>query len=85
MHDGSRLRLRKLEADYDPSNKALALKRLAEAKDQEEVLTGLFYVDPQAPNFMDLLNVTDEPLATLAPELVRPPRSALEEAMEYLR
>src|ERR671922_1084163 len=31
MHDGSRLRLRKLEEDYDPTNKAESLKRLAEA------------------------------------------------------
>jgi len=85
MHDGSRLRLRKLEADYDPSNKGTALKRLAEAKDQDEVLTGLFYVDPAAPNFMELLDVTEEPLATLPPELVRPSRKALEEAMEFLR
>jgi 2-oxoglutarate ferredoxin oxidoreductase subunit beta len=85
MHDGSRLRLRKLEEDYDPTNKATALKRLAEARDQDEVLTGVFYVDPTAQNFMELLNVTEQPLATLPPELVRPPREALQQAIEELR
>jgi 2-oxoglutarate ferredoxin oxidoreductase subunit beta len=85
MHDGSRLRLRKLEEDYDPTNKATALKRLAEARDHDEVLTGLFYIDPDAPNFMELLNVTEQPLATLPPELVRPSRQALAKAMEELR
>jgi 2-oxoglutarate ferredoxin oxidoreductase subunit beta len=85
MHDGSRLRLRKLEADYDPSNQGTALKRLSEAKAQDEVLTGIFYVDPAAPNFMEMLDFTEEPLATLPPELVRPPRAALAEAMEYLK
>src|SRR5246500_2737397 len=30
MHDGSSLRLRKLEEDYDPTDKAHAIKRLAE-------------------------------------------------------
>jgi 2-oxoglutarate ferredoxin oxidoreductase subunit beta len=85
MHDGSRLRLRKLEEDYDPTNKATALKRLAEARDQEEVLTGVFYVDPNAQNFMELLNVTERPLATLPAEVVRPSRQALERAMEQLR
>src|SRR5512138_439753 len=52
MHDGSRLRLRKLEETYDPSNKAEALKRMAEAHDKGEVLTGVFYLNPQAPSFM---------------------------------
>jgi 2-oxoglutarate ferredoxin oxidoreductase subunit beta len=85
MHDGSKLHLRKLEEDYDPTSKALALKRLAEAHERNEVLTGIFYVDPAAQNFLELLHVTDEPLATLPPELTRPPREALEKAMEELR
>jgi 2-oxoglutarate ferredoxin oxidoreductase subunit beta len=85
MHDGSRLHLHKLEEDYDPTSKAIALKRLAEAHDQDEVLTGIFYVNATAPNFMEMLNTVDRPLATLPPEMVRPPREALEAAMEELR
>ena len=85
MHDGSKLHLRKLEEDYDPSSKALALKRLAEAHERSEVLTGIFYLDPKAQNFLEMLDVTDKPLATLPPELTRPPREALEKAMEELR
>ena len=34
MHDGSRLRLRKLEEDYDPTNKIEAIKRLSEAHEK---------------------------------------------------
>jgi 2-oxoglutarate ferredoxin oxidoreductase subunit beta len=85
MHDGSKLHLRKLEEDYDPSSKSVALRRLAESREQDEVLTGLFYVDPDAPNFMELLNMAEEPLATLPSEVTRPPREALERAMEELR
>jgi 2-oxoglutarate/2-oxoacid ferredoxin oxidoreductase subunit beta len=85
MHDGSHLHLRKLEEDYDPSNKAAALKRLAEAHEKNEILTGVFYVDPEAPNFMDLLQMTDQPLATLPESVTRPTREALEKAMEELR
>lgn len=85
MHDGSKLHLRKLEEDYDPSNKALALKRLAEAHERNEVLTGIFYVDPAAQNFLEMLHIMDEPLATLPPEVTRPSREALEKAMEELR
>jgi 2-oxoglutarate ferredoxin oxidoreductase subunit beta len=85
MHDGSRLHLRKLEEGYDPGSKSVALRRLAESHEMDEVLTGVFYVDPSAPNFMDLLNMTEEPLATLSAEVIRPPREALERAMEELR
>jgi 2-oxoglutarate/2-oxoacid ferredoxin oxidoreductase subunit beta len=85
MHDGSHLRLSKLEEDYDPTDRISAIARLHHAKDKGEVLTGVFYVNPQAPTFIDLLNVTDEPLATLPESVVRPGREALNEVMESLR
>ena len=85
MHDGSQLRLRKLDDDYDPTNKLLAIKTLTEAHHEGETLTGVFYIDPNKPTFMDLLHVTDEPLATLPAEAVRPPKAVLDEVMESLR
>jgi 2-oxoglutarate/2-oxoacid ferredoxin oxidoreductase subunit beta len=85
MHDGSRLRLRKLEEDYDPTDRIMAITRLNEAHDKGEVLTGVFYVNPKAPTFIDLLNLTSEPLATLPESVVRPGREVLEQAMEELR
>jgi 2-oxoglutarate ferredoxin oxidoreductase subunit beta len=85
MHDGSHLLLKKLEQDYDPTNKGEALRLLTEAHEKNEVLTGLFYIDTKRKNFMELLNVVDEPLATLPLELVRPPKAALDEVMEELR
>src|SRR5882724_10274400 len=48
MHDGSRLQLRKLEEEYDPTDKVRALTRLTEAHDKGEVLTGVFYVNTKA-------------------------------------
>jgi 2-oxoglutarate ferredoxin oxidoreductase subunit beta len=85
LHDGSRLQLRKLEEDYDATNRIEAMKRLSEAHDAGEVLTGLFYVNTKAPSFLDMLNMVDEPLATLAESLTRPGREVLEAAMEELR
>jgi 2-oxoglutarate ferredoxin oxidoreductase subunit beta len=49
------------------------------------MLTGIFYVNPQAPTFVDLLNLVDQPLAKLPESMVRPPRKALDEIMESLR
>src|SRR6267154_6912155 len=85
MHDGSRLHLRKLEENYDPTSRLNALTRLTEAHERGEVLTGVFYVNPQAPSFLDMLNMTDEPLATLPESVTRPGREVLEAAMEELR
>ncbi|HYK48474.1 MAG TPA: 2-oxoacid:ferredoxin oxidoreductase subunit beta [Terriglobales bacterium] len=85
MHDGSRLRLRKLEEDYNPTDKIQAMTRLMEAHVNGEVLTGVFYINSKAPNFLDMLNITDQPLATLPESVVRPSREVLQKCMEELR
>ena len=85
LHDGSRLHLRKLHSDYDPTDRLNALRVLNQAHDKGEVLTGIFYVDPKKPTFLDLLHLADEPLATLPLERVRPPKAALDQVMEELR
>src|SRR6202040_2740157 len=85
MHDGSHLRLRKLEEEYDPTNRIKAITRLNEAHEKGEVLTGVFYVNSKTPTFVDLLNMTDEPLATLPESAVRPGREVLEQVMEEWR
>ena len=85
MHDGSRLRLRKLEENYDATNRIKAITRLHEAGGRGEVLTGVLYVNTEAPSFVDMLNMTEQPLATLPQSVVRPGREVLEQAMEELR
>ena len=85
MHDGSSLHLRKLHEDYDPTDKANAVRTLMESTANEEILTGVFYIDTQKPTFIDLLNVVDEPLATLPESVTRPPKSALDALMTSLQ
>jgi len=82
LHDGSHLRLRKIHEDYAPTDKVQAMKVLMEAHEKGEVLTGVFYVDTQKPDFSSLLNIVDEPLATLSEERTRPGREVLAEIME---
>ena len=84
MHDGSHVLLRKLEESYDPTNKIEALRLLTESHDRGEIITGLFYVNTQQENFLSLLNVVDEPLATLPESKVRPPKEVLDEVMQEL-
>jgi 2-oxoglutarate/2-oxoacid ferredoxin oxidoreductase subunit beta len=85
MHDGSHVRLRKLLADYDPTNKANAVHTLMEAHEKNEILTGVFYIDTKKPTFIDQLDLVDEPLGTLPESLTRPPKSTLESLMASLQ
>ena len=85
MHDGSSLRLRKLLEDYDPTDKANAVRTLMEAQEKEEILTGVFYIDTQKPTFIDQLNMVEVPLATLPESVTRPPKSALDSLMANLQ
>ncbi len=85
LHDGSRLRLRKLEEGYDPRDKVVAVTRLMEAHARGEVLTGVLYVNTEAPSFVDTLRLVDAPLALLPERDVRPGRAVLDEVMAELR
>jgi 2-oxoglutarate ferredoxin oxidoreductase subunit beta len=85
MHDGSRLFLKKVAEDYDPTNKAEAARLIHETARRGEFATGILYIEPDKDDFITLLDVVEEPLASLPLERVRPGREALEEIMESLR
>jgi 2-oxoglutarate ferredoxin oxidoreductase subunit beta len=85
MHDGSHLRIRKLERTYDPTDRIAAEAVLEAAEAKGEVLTGVLYVNPNKPTFVEQLNMSDAPLTTLPQEKVRPTRQILEQVMEELR
>jgi 2-oxoglutarate/2-oxoacid ferredoxin oxidoreductase subunit beta len=82
MHDGSHMRLRKLHPDYNPTSRIGAVTALMEAHEKGEVLTGVFYVDTTKPSFTDMLNLVDEPLATLPESRTRPSRQVLDQIMQ---
>ena len=84
LHDGSWIVLKQLEADYDPTNRMNAYTVLEEARQQQRFLTGLFYIDSSMPNMLEMLNMVDEPLASLADARIRPSREALEKVMADL-
>ncbi len=85
MHDGSSLRLRKLEHDYDASNKRKALDIMGASHESGEVLTGVLYLNTKAPSFTDLLNLVDQPLGQLPESVVRAAKKVLDEIMAELQ
>jgi 2-oxoglutarate/2-oxoacid ferredoxin oxidoreductase subunit beta len=72
MHDGSSLRLRKLEEDYDPTDKIRRHDPPQRGSRQGRSADRSFYVNTKAPSFLDMLNMVDQPLATLPESMTRP-------------
>jgi 2-oxoglutarate ferredoxin oxidoreductase subunit beta len=85
MHDGSRLILKKLGNDYNPTDKMQALSVLHETMRRGEFATGVIYVEPDKDDFITQLNLVDAPLASLGMDRTRPGKAVLDEVMESLR
>ncbi len=77
LHDGAVVILKKLEHDYDPTDKWHALKILEEAEQNNWLLTGLIYVDPEQPSLYDYMNLIDQPLNRVPAEKLRPSPESL--------
>ncbi len=63
--DGSRLRLRKLRGDFDPTDRIGSMNRLQRHQARGELLTGLLYVDVHARDMHAALDTPVRPLASL--------------------
>lgn len=72
MHDGSIVLLKKLERDYDPTNRWEAMRMLEEAQRNNWLLTGLIYIETDRPILTDRYNLVDKPLNRLTEAELRP-------------
>jgi len=77
QHDGSLLRLRKLAADYDPSDRSSAMSFVQQHEAKGEVVTGLLYVDPDPEDLHAHLNTVDSPFSSLSETELCPGAQAL--------
>jgi 2-oxoglutarate ferredoxin oxidoreductase subunit beta len=78
MHDGSQVLLKKLDRDYDPSDRIEAMRTVQEANKNDTLLTGLIYIDQKLPNLMDLYDLPDQPLNRMKQGQLRPTRESLD-------
>ena len=85
QHDGSLLRLRKLAADYDPTDRIKAMTFLQERAAKGEVVTGLLYVQPDSADLHEHLNTVEAPLNQLSERELCPGNVALERINASLR
>jgi 2-oxoglutarate ferredoxin oxidoreductase subunit beta len=84
MHDGSHIQLRRLDEEYDPTDKMAALSLLHETEHTEEFITGLIYFNPNRESLAEASDLTDTPLAHLPDEILRPSKESLDEIMASL-
>jgi 2-oxoglutarate ferredoxin oxidoreductase subunit beta len=72
MHDGSTVLLKKLGRDYDPTDRAEAIRILEEANRCNCLITGLIYIDTTQETLTDLYNLPETPLNRLPENRMRP-------------
>jgi len=85
QHDGTRLRLHKLAADYDPHDRVAAMKYLQERHAAGEIVTGVIYLEAEPTDLHDYLNTVDSPLNRLGDAELCPGADALKRFNESLR
>ena len=83
--EGGILKLRKLHADYDPSDRINATAMIASAAAKGEVLTGLLYLAPDAEDLHQHLNTCDQAFNTLGKKDLCPGAGMLEKINAALR
>jgi 2-oxoglutarate ferredoxin oxidoreductase subunit beta len=85
QHDGSTLALRKLDADYEPTDRTAALGFLQQQAAKGQIVTGLLFVEKEAEDLHAHLHTVDEPLNALSEKELCPGLAALEKFNASLR
>lgn len=84
LFDGSILILKKLNHDYDPTNRSAAFVCLEESSRQNQLVTGLIYIDTTVPSMYENYNLPLQPLNRLPVVKLRPPRETFEEVNKLM-
>ncbi len=82
LHDGSSLLLKKLDEEYDPTDRSAALQLLERARENQVLATGLIYVNPDQPSLQDAEQMIERPLSGLTADELRPSEDSLQEVLE---
>ena len=85
MHDGSWLRLHKLSQTWNPDDKLSAINALQHSHVNNEILTGLLYMNNESKELHTLLNTTDIPLNKLNESTLCPGVETLEKINSEFR
>ncbi len=85
LHDGSRIVLRKVDADFDSSDPGIALDAIQQRMRRGEYLTGLLHITHDAEDIHALGATPDLPLNAIPYESLNPGAAALEGVLAAFR
>ncbi len=85
QHDGTMLRLRKIDPAYDPTDRIAAMNYVQQHQARGEVVTGLLYVDPAARDLHQHLSTIETPFNVLGERELCPGSGTLEKINASLR
>lgn len=84
LHDGSHLRLKKTNRDYDATSRSEAVATIAQAAADKQFLTGLLYINENKESFTEVMHMSDTPIVRIPNEVLRPKKEVLDEVMQGL-
>ncbi|MDR1990494.1 MAG: 2-oxoacid:ferredoxin oxidoreductase subunit beta [Acidobacteriaceae bacterium] len=85
LHDGSWVRLRKLDDDYDPTDRDRAYAHIREHQRKGEVVTGLLHISPDSQDLHAQLGTIETPLIELPYEQLCPGNAELQKMQSRFR
>jgi 2-oxoglutarate ferredoxin oxidoreductase subunit beta len=85
MHDGSVVRFRSVDEDYDPTDRDAAHAHLKELQARGEVATGLLFIEPASLDLHAFANTVDQPLVGVPFEKLCPGSGVLAELQSRWR
>jgi 2-oxoglutarate ferredoxin oxidoreductase subunit beta len=85
LHDGSMVRLRKVDDSYDPTDRDRSYGYIRDAQRDGEVVTGLLYISPDSSDVHEQNQIVPTPLAQLAHEQLCPGSAELEKLQARFR
>ena len=85
QHDGSKIALRKLSADYELHDRTAALGFLQHHAAKGQIVTGLLYMEKDSEDLHSHLHTVDAPLNSLGEKELCPGQAALDQFNASLR
>jgi 2-oxoglutarate/2-oxoacid ferredoxin oxidoreductase subunit beta len=76
LEDGAQVLLRKVDRDYDATDRIGALRTIHETRANDEFVTGLLFVDPNVPDLCEREKLSGKPLKDLNEDDLRISREA---------
>lgn len=85
LHDGSIVKLRKVDQDYDATNRDAAYAAIRDHQRKGEVMTGLLYISTDSKDVHDQNDTVSVPLTQLPHDQLCPGNDALQKLQQQFR